>query len=502
MIMALARRNGSGAVTPPAPAPPAAAATGDGLHDFAWIYALYELGQTAATGAEPMQVQQDILHHIVSGLDAESGSIALIVEGTDDLLEIVAGTDLPPGVVGSRLPRGVGVFGHVVVTGQPLLINGDVAETRLPLRLNERRDRATHSAMCWPLRIQERTIGALAVNRAPGRPKYAVDDLDRGQVLVSLLALVMANHRMHVERDNRIVELSTLNAEMQRMYALLEETQGQLIQSEKLASIGQIAAGVAHEINNPVGFVLSNLGSLESYVDSLFALVDARTGADRPVAPAADAPSANTPRSGEGVDIEFLRTDIASLIAESRDGLARVKAIVGDLKNLSRGGLDESFELVDLHAALDSTLNIVRNELKHKATIETRYGDLPEVECLPSRLNQVFLNLLVNAGQAIANTGTITISTGTVGAEAWISVADTGCGIPVDHLNRIFDPFFTTKPVGQGTGLGLSVSYSIVRKHGGRIDVDSERGRGTKFTVRLPLRQKQAASAVIADAHS
>src|SRR4030095_14951137 len=188
--------------------------------------------------------------------------------------ESVAGTDLPPGVLGSRLPRGMGVFGHVVATGQPLLINGDAAQTGLPLQLNERRDRPTHSAMCWPLKVQERTIGALAVNRAPGLQRYTVADLDRGQVLTSLLALVMANHRMHVERETRILELSTLNAAMQRMNEALEEAQDQVIQAEKLASIGQIAAGVAHEITNPVAFFLSNLGTLESYVDTLFALTD------------------------------------------------------------------------------------------------------------------------------------------------------------------------------------------------------------------------------------
>jgi signal transduction histidine kinase len=165
---------------------------------------------------------------------------------------------------------------------------------------------------------------------------------------------------------------------------------------------------------------------------------------------------------------------------------------VHDRRDISRGAFYDSSQLIDLHAALDSTLNIVRNEVKYKATIVRNYGELPEIECLPSRLNQVFLNLLVNAGQAIDANGTITLATGTQGAEAWIRIADTGSGIAAEHVNRIFEPFFTTKPVGQGTGLGLSVSYSIVHKHGGRIEVESEVGRGTTFTVRLPLRQTSA----------
>jgi signal transduction histidine kinase len=462
------------------------------LGDYGWIYALYELGQTAASGAAPLQVQQEILEHIVSGFDAQSGSIALCVEGTEDLLEIAAGIDLPPGVVGSRLPRGAGVFGHVVATGEPLLINGDVAETGLPLRTHERRDRLTHSAMCWPLRVSERIIGAVAVNRASGHPKYKIDDLDRGQTMTSLLALVIANHRMHVERANRIVELSTLNATMQRMNEALEEAQDQLVQSEKMASIGQIAAGVAHEINNPIGYVLSNLGTLDSYLASLFGLLEAYIESER----ASSAPQqASLARAGalrESIDVDFLRSDIVALLAESRDGILRVKHIVQDLKDFSRGGVDDVWEVANLHEALDRTLNIVRNEIKYKARIETNYGSLPDVECIPSRLHQVFLNLIVNAGQAIEASGTITISTGASASEVWIRFEDTGCGITKEHLHRIFEPFFTTKPVGQGTGLGLSVSYSIVRRHGGSIDVESEPGRGSRFTIHLPMRQLHA----------
>ena len=168
--------------------------------------------------------------------------------------------------------------------------------------------------MCWPLRVQERTIGALAVNRAADRPRYTVTDLDQGQALTSLLALVISNHQMHVERDNRIVELQTLNATMQRMNASLEDAQNQVIQAEKLASIGQISAGVAHEINNPVAFVLSNLGSLESYAAQICELLSAYVDAERALSPLPPAfLRARTLR--ESKDFDFLRGDIVALLA-------------------------------------------------------------------------------------------------------------------------------------------------------------------------------------------
>jgi two-component system NtrC family sensor kinase len=170
------------------------------------------------------------------------------------------------------------------------------------------------------------------------------------------------------------------------------------------------------------------------------------------------------------------------------DGLKRVRDIVQALKDFSHVGETE-WQVADLHRGLDSTLSIVANELKFKAAIEKHYGVLPQIPCLASQLNQVFMNLLVNAGQAIKESGLIRIRTGAEGAWVWVEVGDNGSGIAPEHLSRIFEPFFTTKPVGSGTGLGLSLSYGIVNKHGGRIDVASELGKGTRFTVWLPVSQ-------------
>ena len=188
------------------------------------------------------------------------------------------------------------------------------------------------------------------------------------------------------------------------------------------------------------------------------------------------------------VDIGFLREDIRDLLDESGEGVSRVKKIVQDLKDFSRQDVAE-WQLADLHKGLESTLNIVHNELKYKAEVVREFGELPDVECVPSQLNQVFMNLLVNAAHAIDQRGTITLRTGQEGEQVWVEVEDTGKGIAPEHLKRIFEPFFTTKPVGKGTGLGLSLSYGIVQKHGGRIEVDSVAGKGTRFRVWLPVRQ-------------
>jgi len=267
----------------------------------------------------------------------------------------------------------------------------------------------------------------------------------------------------------------------------------QLREAQKLASVGQLAAGVAHEINNPVGYVHSNFGTLERYVGELFGLLAAYEAAEAELPPASPR-RAELARLKQGLDLDYLREDIPALMRESREGISRVRKIVADLKDFSRADGPLQWEPADLHRGIDSTLNIVANEIRYRADVVKRYGELPEVECMPSQLNQVFMNLLVNAAQAIEGPrGTITITTARAdGGRVRIDVADTGAGIAAEHLGRIFDPFFTTKPVGKGTGLGLSLSYGIVQKHRGCIEVASEPGKGTTFSVLLPVCQEAA----------
>ena len=435
---------------------------------MAWIRDLYALSQDAdgeggSGSATPSAA--GMLAHLVSGFGADGGYLALSPEGEEGaLLKVVAAIDLPQVALGTPLNLSCGTVAEC--TGGeggngPDLLHNDEFGIFLPLITNDR------------------LVGALRLHRRPGRPPFDAEEWERGSIMVALLALVIDNRRLHAEQRQRIQELSRVNAQ-------LENAHNQLVQSEKMASIGQLAAGVAHEINNPIGYVHSNLGSLDSYIDDVFRVVDAYAAVDAAAAdPAIFAPVRQLRKE---LDIDFLKEDARALMSETREGLSRVKKIVLDLKNFSHPGAEGEWEYVDLQQCLDGTLNICSNEIKYKAQVVKCYGALPEVRCQRSQLNQVFLNLLVNAAHAIETKGVITITTRLQGEEAVVEITDTGCGIRPEHLSRIFDPFFTTKPVGKGTGLGLSLSYSMVQKHGGRIEVDSQPDVGTTFRVVLPVK--------------
>jgi signal transduction histidine kinase len=280
--------------------------------------------------------------------------------------------------------------------------------------------------------------------------------------------------RVRLRAAERLVNLERDLAEQNRV---LRETQAALVQSEKLASLGQLAAGVAHEINNPIAYVINNLVVIRRDTQAALAALEARRGGD----------VAEATRLEAAADIEYLHENFARMCDKTLEGLQRVRDIVRNLRDFAR--LDEAeFKEADLNAALQSTIEIVRHQIKEKCIrVETDFAPLPPVLCHPGKINQVFLNLLVNAIQACDRDGVVIARTrGDLGAVV-VEVQDNGCGIKAEHRSRLFEPFFTTKPVGQGTGLGLSVSFGIVRDHGGAIEVDSEVGRGSTFRVRLPL---------------
>jgi len=279
-------------------------------------------------------------------------------------------------------------------------------------------------------------------------------------------------------------ELTRKNLRLNEALAALKRSQAKVLHQEKMASIGQLAAGVAHEINNPIGFINSNLSTLAKYLSRLSGFLAVQSACIAAGAPPEQAESVRQQQAS--LKIDYIVKDLEDLVRESLEGAERVRSIVADLKSFSR--VDESeFKQADINECLRSTINMVWNEIKYKATLKKELGEIPRTRCYPQQMNQVFMNLLVNASHAIEQQGVITVRSWEEGGFICVTVADTGQGIPEANLNRIFEPFFTTKEVGKGTGLGLSITYDIVKKHNGEITVRSEPGKGTDFTVRIPV---------------
>jgi signal transduction histidine kinase len=307
-------------------------------------------------------------------------------------------------------------------------------------------------------------LGVVAVGRKLSGERLGADDRQFLRTLANNSAIAFENAKSYDE----IAQLNeTLEARVEERTRELRETQNQLMQSEKLKSLGQLVAGVAHELNNPIGFVHANLKLLDEFVPKL-------------------------EQTENGEEKEKIRAAINKLLSRSREGTDRVKHIVMDLRSFSR--MDQAeLQDVDLHHEIDRTLALMEPRLKGAIRVEREYGDLPEVRCYPGQLNQVFLNLLMNACDVLEAGGTITIRTQRSGPGVRLEFHDDGPGIPADVQSRLFDPFFTTKPVGQGTGLGLSLAHDSIDRHGGRIRVESELGQGTRFIIDLPLDATPAA---------
>jgi len=313
-------------------------------------------------------------------------------------------------------------------------------------------------------------------------------DISKQKQVEKSLEETVAIRTTLLQKTNQVLKKE--KEEQVELNSQLKETQGHLVQSEKMASIGQLAAGVAHEINNPLGYIYSNLNTLKNYLSDLeqVAAIAEKMADDLP---ADNTLATDFKQLKQDLDLEFLQEDLQDLVNESIEGATRAKKIVQDLRDFSRIDKQER-EIFDVEEGISATLNIVHNELKYKADIVKEYGGIKPFECVGAQLNQVFMNLLVNAAHAIEDFGKITVRTGYENEDyAWVEIEDTGKGIPDNVKSKIFDPFFTTKPVGKGTGLGLSLSYKIIQDHQGRVEVDSEVGKGTKFRVYLPINPKK-----------
>jgi signal transduction histidine kinase len=305
------------------------------------------------------------------------------------------------------------------------------------------------------------------------------------------LSVERALERRALLRDARRYkqDLERRNVELARRKTELERLQAQIIHSEKMASLGQLAAGIAHELNNPAGFIYGNMEILAECAAGLKRLLNAYERASV----STEVP-AEIERIKHEIDYEHALADLRDIINDCREGAERIRDVVQNLRTFSR--LDEAeFKKIDLHEGIDSTVRLLsRYYTAGRVTLRRDYGQLPLVDCYAGQLNQVWMNLLVNAAQAVNGVGEVLIKTKLTGDVVVVEISDTGCGIAREHLKHIFDPFFTTKPVGEGTGLGLSISYGIIERHGGTISVESRQGQGTSFTITLPVNARPRAA--------
>ena len=347
-----------------------------------------------------------------------------------------------------------------------------------------------------PLMRKEKLFALLLLADREDHKELPAEDLALLQILAGQAAIAIENN-LYIEESTRLTqklteaeiqakytkELETKNKTLRDLNREIQETQTQLIQSEKMAGLGQLVAGIAHELNNPISFVYANMRELQQYTAAITELLSALQNGLKP-----ETLKEKLKELDDKYDLNFIQKDIDNLIGESLVGSQRVKDVVQNLRNFSR--LDEAeHKKVDLHEGLESTLVLLNNEIKNRIRLHKAYSkDLPQVYCNPGQINQVFMNLLHNATQAVEKEGDIWITTSSNGKTVEIEIRDNGRGIPKHVQGKIFDPFFTTKPVGKGTGLGLSICYNIIQKHGGKILLDSKEGDGTKFTIVLPLK--------------
>jgi signal transduction histidine kinase len=456
---------------------------------------LIELSGAVNATLDPEKIYEQALDRLVRGTGYETAALFLVdpergvarahkMAGADDEVRArFERLELP-------LASDRSLTARVANTGLPALID-DVEATAEPVDLPAARSLSARSVVAVPLRVKGRVLGVLGlVSSAPGR--FGNADLDLLSAVTNHVALAIDKAESFQTIEDlssgledkvrvRTEQLRTAHEELQAAYRNLQATQMQLIQREKMASVGQLVAGVAHELNNPIGFVYSNVTTLEDFVGRLRAMLGAYRAAALPAAA-----RARLDAEWDALKVDYALKYLDPMTQGIREGAERARKIVRDLRVFARAQ-DDAWQAVDLHEELESSLTLLNHLLKDRVAVERKFGEVPSVECVRSQVDQVFLNLLANAAQAITGEGRITLETRRENGFAVVTVADTGPGIPPEIIGRIFDPFFTTKPVGEGTGLGLSISYEIVKKHHGEMTVASPPGGGALFTVRLPL---------------
>jgi two-component system NtrC family sensor kinase len=432
------------------------------------LAAQYETTRVLAEADSPAQANVKILETICESLDWDYGAFWSVDARAQRLRcatlwhrSTASAPSFEALTRGTVLPRGAGLPGRVWADGQPAWIPEIAGDTNFP-RSSAGEEDGLHAAFAIPILLRGDCLGVLEFFSHEARPP-----------------------------DHAILEMMNSLGTQIGQFIERHQMRARVIQSEKLASLGMLSAGVAHEINNPLAYVANNLAVLERDVRFLLALLAIYEKADETLAAARPDLVRQVERLAAEFDLIYVKENMAKILQSTRQGVKRVADIVHNLRGFARldhAAVDQS----DIHEALRTAIEMLRGRLdRRKIAVEEHLGELPLVAGSPAQLNQVFLNLLVNAMQAIESThredGRIAITTEANNGEIVIEVADNGCGIPEEILPQIFDPFFTTKGIGDGTGLGLSITHSMVQDHGGRLEVESVSGQGTRFRVFLPV---------------
>lgn len=420
------------------------------------LAALLEVEHAIAGGVETPLLLDLLLQTLVRYTRAEAGSL-LLLSSDGRTLEMAASLGLETDRRRVKIDVGDRIAGWVVAHDEPQVVLGtDPEDSRLQ---GLTRARTPQVGLVLPMRGRERAIGAVCLTRFTSEEVFSRDDLELGLLLAGEVGRALEGRRA---REN--------HADQER----------EMLRRDKLMTLGELASGLAHEINNPLGFVNSNLTSLQDYLTDLLKVTEL-------LAPAAGTPDPEAARRLLAeLNPDLIRTDLPQCLKETQEGVRRIMQIVSDLRSFAREDHD-LMENADLNQIMDGALNILWNQIKYKAEIRREYQPLPAVRCYPSQIGQVFINLLSNAVQAIERDGRIVLRSTTGGGFVRIEVADNGRGMAPEVQAHIFDPFFTTKPRGVGTGLGLKIVRKILKRHDGRIGVDSEPGKGSTFWIELPI---------------